>query len=91
MSCQHTAIRHKGSPMSLCLTLQPEHWANTVPFAHACGLTILVVVSPHRLQVNCTRFVLRGFAADGLTTSSASSCMDWLLLSAADLKDSKRS
>ena len=47
--------RHdEGLPISLCLTLQPEHSAKTVPFSQACGLTLLVVVSPHRLHVNWT-------------------------------------
>ena len=40
--------------MSLCLTWQPEHSANTVPLAQACGLTRLMVVSPHKLHVNFT-------------------------------------
>ncbi len=43
-----------AAPMSLWMTRQPSQRANTEPLAHACGLTALVLTSPHKLHVNCT-------------------------------------
>ena len=38
------------------MTLQPPQRPKTEPLVHACGLTGLMLVVPHRLQVNliCT-------------------------------------
>lgn len=49
-----TATKRTCAPTSLWMTRQPSQRANTEPLAHACGLTALVLVSPHMLQVNRT-------------------------------------
>ena len=40
--------------MSLWITWQPSQRAKTEPLAQACGLTALVLTSPHRLHVKRT-------------------------------------